>query len=113
MSAIVLFVIALARGYGFTYAIVYGFVLVLVGNVPEGLPTTVVTVLALTAQRMAEFKILIKRTDIIGECVCVGVRDSPCSAAQTAADKPFLFAHPSLGRLPCPMPAQRRWAPRR
>jgi sodium/potassium-transporting ATPase subunit alpha len=44
---------------------VYGFVLVLVANVPEGLPTTVVTILTLTAQRMAEHHIFIKRTDII------------------------------------------------
>jgi sodium/potassium-transporting ATPase subunit alpha len=36
-----------------------------VANVPEGLPTTVVTVLSLTAQRMGEQHVLIKRTQLI------------------------------------------------
>ena len=65
ITAVAFFVIALARGLGFLFAIVYGLVLVLVANVPEGLPTTVVTVLTLTAQRMAEHNIFIKRTQII------------------------------------------------
>ena len=78
ITAAAFFAIALARGLGFTFAIVYGLVLVLVANVPEGLPTTVVTVLTLTAQRMAEHQIFIKRTQIIemlgwvGVCSCDG-----------------------------------------
>lgn len=64
-AAVIFFAIALARGLGFTVAITSGLILTLVANVPEGLPTTVVTVLTLTAQRMSEHRILIKRTDII------------------------------------------------
>lgn len=63
--ALAAFVLALARGRGIIVAIVYGLLLTIVANVPEGLPTTVVTVLTLTAKKMAERHVFIKRTDII------------------------------------------------
>lgn len=65
ITAISLFVIGMARGRGWTYSIINGLLLTLVANVPEGLPTTVVTSLTLTAKQMAERHVFVKRTDII------------------------------------------------
>jgi hypothetical protein len=42
-----------------------------VANVPEGLPTTVISILALAAERMSEHHILIKQTAIIEALGCV------------------------------------------
>lgn len=55
----------LANGRGVVFSLTTGLLLTIVANVPEGLPTTVVTILSLTAQRMSEKHILIKRTAII------------------------------------------------
>lgn len=55
----------LANGRGVVFSLTTGLLLTIVANVPEGLPTTVVTILSLTAQRMSERHILIKRTAII------------------------------------------------
>ncbi|KAF8072642.1 Atpalpha [Scenedesmus sp. PABB004] len=46
-------------------AFVNGFILVIVANVPEGLPATVTSLLSLTALRLRDRRVLIKRTDII------------------------------------------------
>jgi hypothetical protein len=46
-------------------AFVNGFILVIVANVPEGLPATVTSLLTLTALRLRDRNVLIKRTDII------------------------------------------------
>ncbi|MEW5308970.1 MAG: hypothetical protein WDW38_000888 [Sanguina aurantia] len=46
-------------------AFVNGFILIIVANIPEGLPTTVTSCLTLTAQRLRSRNVLIKRTDII------------------------------------------------
>ena len=54
--ACALFGISMGRGLGVSYSIVYGFVLVLVANVPEGLPSTIVAVLGLAAQQMAHVR---------------------------------------------------------
>lgn len=72
ITAVAFFVIALARGRGIIYAIINGLLLTIVANVPEGLPTTVVTMLTLTAQRLAEKHIFIKNTAIIETLGCAG-----------------------------------------
>lgn len=46
-----------------------GFILIIVANIPEGLPTTVTSCLTLTAQRLRSRNVLIKRTDIIENLV--------------------------------------------
>jgi magnesium-transporting ATPase (P-type) len=46
-------------------AFVNGFILVIVANVPEGLPATVTSLLSLTALRLTEKNVLVKRTAII------------------------------------------------
>ncbi|KAI8473316.1 MAG: hypothetical protein J3K34DRAFT_518987 [Monoraphidium minutum] len=62
---ILLFVVGVARKMDPLGAFVNGFILVVVANVPEGLPATVTSLLTLTALRLRDRKVLIKRTDII------------------------------------------------
>lgn len=62
---IILFVIGVARRMNPLGAFVNGFILVVVANVPEGLPATVTSLLTLTALRLRDRNVLIKRTDII------------------------------------------------
>ena len=52
---------------------VNGFILVIVANVPEGLPATVTSLLTLTARRLRERNVLIKRTDIIENLGCASI----------------------------------------
>lgn len=72
-SGIALFVIGVGRGFPVLVAFVNGFILVIVANVPEGLPATVTSLLSLTALRLREKKVLIKRTDIIENLGCASV----------------------------------------
>ncbi|MEW5296912.1 MAG: hypothetical protein WDW36_000158 [Sanguina aurantia] len=72
-SAISFFVIGVARKMDPLQAFVNGFILVIVANVPEGLPATVTTCLTLTAQRLKEKHVLIKRTDIVENLGCASV----------------------------------------
>ncbi len=68
LSAVVLFVIGVARNHtkaGIVNAFVNGFIVVLVANVPEGLPATVVSCLTISAKRMAGVHVFIKKSDII------------------------------------------------
>ncbi|GBF90642.1 p-type atpase [Raphidocelis subcapitata] len=60
-----LFAIGLGRRMNPLSAFVNGFILVIVANVPEGLPATVTSLLTLTALRLRDRRVLIKRTDII------------------------------------------------
>eukprot|EP00775_Hariotina_reticulata_P010475 gene10475-10633_t len=63
--AIILFAVGLIRKMDPLSAFVNGFILVVVANVPEGLPATVTSLLSLTALRLRDRQVLIKRTDII------------------------------------------------
>ena len=76
--AIVLFSAGLGRGMPFAEAFVNGIVVVLVANIPQGLPATVTSALTLTAERMKDVSVLVKRTDII---------ESLGSATRIASDK--------------------------
>ncbi|MEW5309019.1 MAG: hypothetical protein WDW38_000932 [Sanguina aurantia] len=72
-SAITFFVIGVGRKMDPLTAFVNGFILVIVANVPEGLPATVTSCLTLTAQRLREKHVLIKRTDIVENLGCASV----------------------------------------
>lgn len=76
--AIVLFSAGLGRGMDFEDAFVNGIVVVLVANIPQGLPATVTSALTLTAERMKDVSVLVKKTDII---------ESLGSATRIASDK--------------------------
>lgn len=74
-TAIVFFIIGIARvprgadgapeRKGAISAFINGFILVMVAFVPEGLPATVATCLAIAAKRMAARNVFVKRPDII------------------------------------------------
>jgi magnesium-transporting ATPase (P-type) len=76
--AIVLFSAGLGRKMAFADAFVNGIVVVLVANIPQGLPATVTSALTLTAERMKGVSVLVKKTDII---------ESLGSATRIASDK--------------------------
>jgi magnesium-transporting ATPase (P-type) len=65
VTSVSLFSIGMARGLGFVFSFVNAFILVLIANVPEGLPATVAGLLNLTARDMAKENIFIKRVELI------------------------------------------------
>ena len=126
-SAIVFFSIGVGRfptREGALRAFINGFIVVLVANVPEGLPATVASCLTITAKRMATKRVFIKKTAIIGACarasarVCARARARAQSIAQAHPHRPFPC--PSRSMRPARAPAtgcgrclQRRSAARR
>lgn len=83
--AVVLFSAGMIRKMRFADAFVNGVVIVLVANIPQGLPATVTSALMLTATNMKNVSVLVKKTDII---------ESLGSATRIASDKTgatFLF----------------------
>lgn len=78
ITAFVCFGIGMGRKQPPISTFVNGFIVVIVANVPEGLPATVTSCLSITAKRMASRNVLIKRTDII---------ESLGSASVIASDK--------------------------
>jgi sodium/potassium-transporting ATPase subunit alpha len=67
-TAIVFFIIGAGRTRtkeGIMAAFINGFIIVMVAFVPEGLPATVSSCLTITAQRLAEKSVFIKRADIV------------------------------------------------
>ena len=76
--AIVLFSAGMGRQMEFADAFVNGLVVVLVANIPQGLPATVTSALTLTAERMKDVSVLVKKTDII---------EALGSATRIASDK--------------------------
>ena len=76
--AIILFSIGLIRGTKFADAFVNGLVVVLVANIPQGLPATVTAMLSSTAAKMKEKRVVVKRPDIV---------ESLGAATRIASDK--------------------------
>jgi magnesium-transporting ATPase (P-type) len=65
VTGILFFVIGLARGMNVVDALVNGLITVLIANVPEGLPATVTLQLTISAEKMKNVNVLVKRMDII------------------------------------------------
>ncbi|GLE00034.1 hypothetical protein PINS_up008761 [Pythium insidiosum] len=65
--ASVLFAIGVARkkGKDVLNTFINGFLVIIVANVPQGLPATVTSLLTITAQRMAKHNIFVKRLDCV------------------------------------------------
>ena len=65
--ALIFFVIGVARrkGEDWLFMFITGFLLVIVANVPQGLPSTVTSLLTLTAEKMAKKNVLVKKLDCI------------------------------------------------
>ena len=73
-QACIVFVVGLSRGLPPIQVAVNGIITVVVGNVPQGLPTTVTACLVIVAERMSKRQVLVKRLDIIeclGSCTCI------------------------------------------
>ena len=65
--AVIFFTIGVARrqGDGWLEMFITGFLLVIVANVPQGLPASVTSLLTLTAKRMAKHRVLVKQLDSV------------------------------------------------
>lgn len=63
--AICFFTVAMARGQGIRVALVYGFIIVMIANIPQGLPLTVAVMLSVSVKRLRERNVLVKQPDIV------------------------------------------------
>ena len=85
------FAIGMGRGLGFQYSFVNAFILVIVANVPEGLPATVASMLNLTAVELApsgaagEAKLALVRT---GATTAIAVEAREAAGYDAALPQP-------------------------
>lgn len=73
-QAALIFIVGLSRGYNPVQVFVFGFVVIMVGNVPQGLPTTITASLFLVAEKMTKENVFVKKLDIIetlGACTLI------------------------------------------
>lgn len=73
-QAALIFIVGLSRGYNPFSVFVNGFVVIMIGNVPQGLPSTVTASLYLVAERMSRQNVFVKKLDIIetlGACTLI------------------------------------------
>jgi sodium/potassium-transporting ATPase subunit alpha len=59
--AVIFFVIGVAQGQDVLFTFINGFITVIIANVPQGLPATVTSCLAIASQRLAKRNVLVKR----------------------------------------------------
>jgi len=70
-QAILIFVVGVIRGIPPVEAFIQGFIIILVANVPQGLPSTITAALFIVSERMRIQNVLVKKLDIIetlGSC---------------------------------------------
>jgi sodium/potassium-transporting ATPase subunit alpha len=73
-QAMCVFVVGCSRGIDPAQIFVQGFVVIMIGNVPQGLPTTITACLFIIADRMGKQNVFVKKLDIIeclGSCTCI------------------------------------------
>lgn len=73
-QAVLIFVVGLSRGLDIKDVFLNGFVIIMIGNVPQGLPTTVTACLFIVADRMGAQNVFVKKLDIVetlGSCTCI------------------------------------------
>jgi sodium/potassium-transporting ATPase subunit alpha len=74
VQAVGVLIASVLLGDSFVDAFVNGFIVIIIANVPQGLPSTIVACLVIVAERMAEVKIFVKKLDVIealGACTMV------------------------------------------
>lgn len=74
LQAALIFIVGLSRGYDPLTVFIYGFVVIMIGNVPQGLPSTTAASLFLVAERMGKQNVFVKKLDIIetlGSCTLI------------------------------------------
>lgn len=57
---VIFFVVGMSRGQKWINAFINGFIVVMIANVPEGLPMTVVSALTITAKHLGELNVFVK-----------------------------------------------------
>jgi sodium/potassium-transporting ATPase subunit alpha len=62
---VIFFIIGVARGLDPLYVFINGFIIVVVANVPEGLPTTLTSILTVIARRLGERSVYIKKLECL------------------------------------------------
>lgn len=70
LQAASVFIVGLSRGLNPIDVFIQGFVVIMVGNVPQGLPTTVTACLYLVAESMGKQNVFVKKLDIIETLGC-------------------------------------------
>ena len=73
-QAVLVFVVGLSKGLDPFQLFVNGFVVIMIGNVPQGLPSTVTACLFIVADQMGKHNVFVKKLDIIetlGSCTCI------------------------------------------
>lgn len=73
-QAIIIFIVGFSSGLNPVSVFVNGFIVIMVANVPEGLPTTVTTCLYIVAERMTSHNVFVKKLDVIetlGSCTLI------------------------------------------
>lgn len=71
VQAVIIFAVGWAQGIPPLTAFIQGFIIIMVANVPQGLPTTITVCLSIVADRMGEENVFVKRLDIVetlGSC---------------------------------------------
>lgn len=74
VQAALIFIVGTARGLNPLDVFIQGFVTIMIGNVPQGLPTTVTACLYLVAESMTKQNVLVKKLDIVetlGSCTLI------------------------------------------
>jgi len=74
IQAASIFIVGLSRGLDPIQVFIQGFVVIMIGNVPQGLPTTVTACLYLVAESMGRQNVFVKKLDIIetlGSCTLI------------------------------------------
>ena len=74
LQSALVFIVGLIRGLNPFDLFIYGFITMMIGNVPQGLPTTVTACLFIVAERMGRENVFVKKLDIIetlGSCNCI------------------------------------------
>jgi len=72
--ASVVFIIGISRGLPVISTFIRGFIVVIVANIPQGLPSTVMTCLLVVAERMQTQNVFVKRLDVVealGACTLI------------------------------------------
>jgi len=59
--ALIFFIIGVSRGMDPLYCFINGFIIILIANVPQGLPSTVVTVLFIVATKLGSRNVFVKK----------------------------------------------------
>lgn len=73
-QAVIIFIVGLSRGLDPVLVFVNGFIIIMMGNVPQGLPSTVTACLFIVAERMGHENVFVKKLDIIetlGSCTLI------------------------------------------